>query len=398
MNKKLIKTATFIASLFALNANAAILTANDTTVVEEEYGYSMVNLITKSQLQSYEDAVKYLDCAYSGVTGCSGFASTDVARAEIIKLKDLDSAGLNSSKKKELDNVAKSILLKLTPEEAKAYLEKVTLYTTEDFINEMLDSATITTSITMPGENSLALAESGIYSADGMNNDSITSENVITKKEYIESISNNQTQEQSYTAQPAYLKGVSYTQDKGKEVTYTANTDFTKVFASTKSDIASAGMGMLSTGTYTTTCVRSAEDGYAIKISAQKVSIVREITKDAYNQADIPVINAKADLDIKQASQVDEAWVNRYDAIEEQEATDRKYSANYIMLEYAVNAAADLYAKAKTESDATKAAQYKEQADQAIIDSKQFYDGLSSFTNDKKAVDLRNRYLNIKGY
>jgi hypothetical protein len=447
MNKKLIKIIAFIATVFALNANAAIITSSDTTIdangnittitnnqsissnnenvtninntnllqtepvgaepmpeeTEDTYNYqaqqnSTLKLITNAQLKSYEEALGYLDCVYSGKTGCSGFDSTSSARAEVIKSKDLDAAGLNSSKKKALDGAAESVLLMLSAQEAQEYLEKITKYSTSSFINEMLDSATIKTVMTMPGENSLALAEAGTYSAEGMNDDSVTSESVMTKQEYIESIASNEDDEQEYTVQPAYLKDISYSKDKGKDVTYTTNADSTKVFATTKSDMASAGMGMMSTSTYVATCVRSAEDDYAIKISAQEVSIVREIKKEAYSQEDIPVINAKADLDIKKANEIDNDWVNRYDTIKAEEAVDRKYSANYLMLEYAVNAAEELYNKAKTETDATKAAEYKKQADQAIVDSKQFYDGLSGFTSDKKAVDLRNRYLNIKGY
>ena len=368
-------------------------------------------IATSDQLDEYERAVQYLVCIYSDAPQCSGYSSPEAARKYIKDIKDnYDAVGLNAPKKRNLDGLAEDVLPLISADEAREFANYLAKLSPAQYLDEMHESSTVTTTHEMPGENTLAAAERGNYNDPNINNDMERSTSVLTKEEFAEQVTVDASVIQPYTSAPLYLKDVETTKQVENTTSYDIMDGQTQALVFSHQVQEAPGMSMKKELDSSVYLRRYEEHGYALKVEKQEVLAVSKIDPEVFDEEKLPVIEIELKSSITDYNEIDEGWQNRYADVEAANAEERKIDGNYMMLEYAVDIAGRLREQAqvmekdlsdphlsererqvkleemdKLESDASK----------ALIDARQYYNNLSEFTHIEKVRVLRSKYLSM---
>jgi len=357
-------------------------------------GFESSKLITSEQLNQYESGLRYLSCSYQGKDdNCYGAVSIEEARKIVVELKELDAAGFNSSKKEKLDATAEELLLFISLDEAKAYMASLVGVAGDGFIDELADGATVTTQIKMPGVEAMDLiAEKEFEKAASKEGDSVLA--TITKtKDEMKAIISERPDDNVYTSEVEYLKGVDFKKEVGAEEQYQSleSGKLVKHVLIKESEV--NALSTYDTMTTTTNLRRYKENGYSIKIAESIYKFDSKVDEEVYSDSKRPVIEVKADFDITDR-RIDEGWINRYKDIEEADLKQRNYDSTYFVLDYGVTKAERLYKKASEEDEEGERASLVKKADDYYASVRQYYVKMSKY-NDEKARTLCNRYNSI---
>ncbi|HAG53002.1 MAG TPA: hypothetical protein DCL21_04355 [Alphaproteobacteria bacterium] len=358
-------------------------------------GFTSSKLITSEQLNQYESGLKYLSCAYQGKeNNCYGAVSIQDARKIVMELKELEATGLNASKKDGLDSKAEDLLLYISVDEAKDFIKNLGSLSESAFIDEMIDGGVITSQIKMPGVEAMDLiAENQFGQAASKSGDSVSATITKTKEEMKDLISANSDSGNNYTSEVEYLKGVKFDTEKSAEEQY-KSLELGKLIEHVLTHVSEVNaMSTNETSTTITSLRRYKEHGYAIKIESAYFKYDSEVDKDVYSKEKRPVIEAKADFDIKDRT-IDAGWINRYEDMEQEDLKQRNYDSTYFVLDYGVTKAERLYAKAAAEEDAEYKAKLVKEAEDYYNSVREYYVKMSKY-DDEKARSLCLRYNTI---
>jgi hypothetical protein len=366
-------------------------------------------LATSNQLSEYEKAVNYLVCIYSDADECSGFSSPDAARKYAQDLKEnYTAAGLNASKKRNLDGKSEDLLPLISIEEAQDFAAYLAKLSPSQYVDEMHDTATVKTTHKMPGEDTLAAAESGNYNGEDLNKDMESTTSTLTKEEFAEQVQVDASVVQPYTSAPAYLKNIETTKQIENNTSYDLSSDKKQALVVSHQVQEAPGMSMKKEMYSTVFLRRYKEFGYALKVEKQEVEATSEIDPSVFSEDKLPVIEIELPATVVDYNTMDSGWEDRYAEVEAVDAEERKIDGNFMMLEYAVDISERLRDKADqlkeeamnpTLTENQKQAKLDEaekaelEATQALKDSRQYYDNLGSYTHVDKVRAIRTRYL-----
>lgn len=359
------------------------------------------SFVTSKQLDEYKNSLSYMSCAYAGKTNCYGAESLNTARATATKIKGMQANGLNASKKNSLDAMAGNLLMLISVDEAKAFINGLKDKPILDVLDKYVDGSVTTLVMTMPGEKTLSLAENGIYNAEGMNNDSVSQVFSKTKEEMVSLVKAQKEDEDStsYGEVPSYLKGIQYKEEVEDETTYEL-LDNAKLLVYKNVTIENTNaLGMETKNESILELRRFSEDNYGIKVVSSKITMTEQVKDGIYdaNKRNIMHITADADLSKPTNETVDEKWSSRYSDMIKEDADKRRYDSNYIMLEYALDAIEKYDAKIEKAKTDRQKTYYNKKQSSYYTNAKIYYDNLAEFLKDEKVRDLRARYNALAG-
>lgn len=353
--------------------------------------------MNSTQLNTYKSSISYMACSYAGNTNCYGATSLESARKIVTELKDMQATGLNASKKRDLDKSAEQVLLMITPEEVKSFMKSFSNTSVESYANAIADNALIQSKITIPGEQTLANAEKGIYAGKGMNEDSVTTVLTTTKKEILAGLKTKAEAPEEYSVRPAYLKGIEYTKAVGNDVDVKLLENKTLAVVSLSQEEEANGLSMKTVSETKMEIRRSASENYNLKIHLMSSTVKSTIDENVYDDSKRPVIDPKANIKVTEAYKIDEKWVNRYAAEEKALATDRDFDSNKLLLGYVVDSIEKLNKKAAATTNPKAKEMYNKKAAKAYADGKVYYNTLAkNYTDRDGAKELMQRYITVK--
>lgn len=359
---------------FAISANAAV--------------------ITSSQLTEYDKSVKYLDCIHGGYNNCQGVESQEQARANLIKYKNMDSSSFTAVKKAKLDSAAGELLLRITVEDAKKFMENAKSLTQKEAADLYADGAKMNVVSTQVGEDTLYALEQNNLNDPKINTDLITSNYTSTKEDLLRVIKQNESAKQDYHSNIPYLNGVEFDKEISKSVNFISSENGALMQIKDKSVEQSKVISTETTMEYITNLRRYVDLGYAIKIAGLDISIKTIAKQGVYDPNNKMEIVVDSNLDITKQN-IDEGWMNRYKDIEDAAAEERDFKSNYIMLEFGIDRANEYYAKAAAEEDSNKKQKLMDKAKEYYTGVSKYYDGLAKHLDKEGVSALRAKYLTI---